>query len=53
MRKAKRLGAFICVMAVVCLALAGRPVAAVSPRVDLDLARGSRMCSVHWRNWAT
>lgn len=37
MRKAKRLGAFICVMAVVCLALAGRPVAAVSPRVDLDL----------------
>ena len=38
MRKAKRLGALICIMAaVVCLALAGRPVAAASPRVDLDL----------------
>ena len=37
MRKARRLGAFICIMAVVCLALAGRPVAAASPRVDLDL----------------
>ena len=38
MRNAKRLGAFICIMAaVVCLALAGRPAAAGSPRVDLDL----------------
>lgn len=32
------MGALICIMAaVVCLALAGRPVAAGSPRVDLDL----------------
>ena len=38
MRKAERLGAFICIMAVVvCLALGGPPVAAVSPGVDLDL----------------
>ena len=38
MRKAERLGAFICIMAVVvCLALGGPPVAAVSPEVDLDL----------------
>ena len=38
MRKAERSGALMCIVAmVVCLALAGRPVEAGSPKVDMDL----------------